>query len=137
MGQILGLDYGAKRCGIAATDDLRLIASGLDTVPTEKLFSFLEKYFQDHSVDIVVIGLPMDLRGQMSAIEAEIGVFIQKFQTQFPHIEVARYDERFTSKLASHYISQSGKSKKEREKKELVDKVSATLLLQNFLEQTK
>lgn len=135
MGQILALDYGGKRCGLAATDDMRIIASGLDTVPTEKLFSFFEQYFSWNKVDILVVGQPVDLRGNPSEIEQEILVFIQKFEALFPAVEVRRLDERFTSKIASHFISQSGKNKKQREKKELIDKVSATILLQNFLEQ--
>ena len=135
MGQILALDYGGKRCGLAATDDMRIIASGLDTVPTEKLFSFFEQYFSWNKVDVLVVEQPVDLRGNPSEIEQEILVFIQKFQALFPAVEVRRLDERFTSKIASHFISQSGKNKKQREKKELIDKVSATILLQNFLEQ--
>ena len=82
-----------------------------------------------------MVGQPVDLRGNPSEIEQEILVFIQKFQALFPAVEVRRLDERFTSKIASHFISQSGKNKKQREKKELIDKVSATILLQNFLEQ--
>lgn len=135
MGQILAVDYGKARCGIAATDDMKMIASGLDTVPTGKLPEFLKTYISENQVEILVVGLPVDLRGQMSEIETDISEFIKTFETMFPGIRVERFDERFTSKMASFFISQSGKSKKKRQDKGLIDKVSATLILQNFLEQ--
>ncbi len=135
MAQILAIDYGKARCGLAATDDFQIIASGLDTVETKTLFTFLAKYFSQNSVEAIVVGLPTDLKGNMSQIETEILKFLEKFRTQFPDIAINRFDERFTSKMASFYISQSGKNKKKREEKGLVDKVSATLILQNFLEQ--
>lgn len=135
MGQILAIDYGKARCGIAATDDMQIIASGLDTVETPLLIDFLKKYFAENTVEEVVIGLPIDLKGNISEIETEILKFIEKFTTEFPTIQVHRFDERFTSKMASFFISQSGKSKKKRQEKGLIDKVSATIILQNFLEQ--
>lgn len=135
MGQLLAVDYGKKRCGIAYTDDLQLIASGLTTVETSTLLDFLKKYTAENSVEGLVVGLPTDLRGEVSEIESDIRTFISVFEKEFPGIPVYRLDERFTSKMASMYISQSGKSRKERQKKELIDKVSATLILQNYLEQ--
>ena len=135
MGQIMAIDYGRKRTGIAVTDDFQIVASGLETVETEKLSSFLEKYFNENKVDEVVIGLPTDLKGNISEVETDILKFIEGFKKQFPEILVNRMDERFTSKIASYFISQSGKSKKQRQDKALIDKVSATLILQNFLEQ--
>lgn len=135
MGKILAIDYGKVRCGIAETDDMQIIASGLETVETKNIFAFLKKYFVENNVESVVIGLPTDLKGNISEIENEILVFIEKFKTEFPAIEVYRFDERFTSKMASFFISQSGKNKKKREEKGLIDKVSATIILQNFLEQ--
>lgn len=137
MAQILAIDYGKARCGLAATDDFQIIASGLETVETKNLFPFLAKYFAQNQVEAIVVGLPTDLKGNLSQIETEILKFLEKFRTQFPDITVNRFDERFTSKMASFYISQSGKNKKKREEKGLVDKVSATLILQNFLEQQK
>lgn len=134
MGQIMAIDYGKKRTGIAVTDDLQIIASGLDTVETEKLMQFLKEYFSSNTVDEVVIGLPTDLRGNLSEVETSIRGFIEVFSKEFPAMPVHRQDERFTSKIASHFISQSGKSKKQRQDKGLIDKVSATLILQNFLE---
>ena len=135
MGKIMAVDYGKKRCGIAVTDDMQIIASGLQTVETVDLFPFLAGYFTENRVEAIVVGLPTDLKGNLSEIEQEISGFIEKFKMEYPEIEVYRFDERFTSKMASFFISQSGKSKKKREEKGLVDKVSATLILQNYLEQ--
>jgi len=135
MGQILAVDFGKKRCGLAATDDLCIIASGLDTVETTALMEFLKNYFSENSVDEVVIGLPTDLKGNMSEVEQDIQKFIEEFKNEFPEVSVVRFDERFTSKIASYFISQSGKNKKQRQEKGLIDKVSATLILQQYLEQ--
>ncbi|WP_294304791.1 Holliday junction resolvase RuvX [uncultured Chryseobacterium sp.] len=135
MGQILAIDYGKARCGMAATDDMQIIASGLDTVQTPSLIGFLKKYFSENRVDEVVIGLPVDLKGNVSEVETDILKFIAIFEKEFPAVKVHRFDERFTSKMASFFISQSGKSKKQRQEKGLIDKVSATIILQNFLEQ--
>ena len=134
MGQILAIDYGKVRCGIAATDDMQIIASGLDAVATSELMLFLNKYLAQNQVDTVVIGLPTDLRGNMSEIESTILGFIETLKKDFPNLHIERFDERFTSKMASYFISQSGKSKKKRQDKGLIDKVSATLILQNYLE---
>ena len=135
MGQILAVDFGKKRCGLAATDDLRIIASGLDTVETSVLMEYLNKYFEKNTVDELVIGLPTDLKGNMSEVEQDIQKFIEEFKNEFPEVSVVRFDERFTSKIASYFISQSGKNKKQRQEKGLIDKVSATLILQQYLEQ--
>lgn len=137
MGQILAIDYGKVRTGIAVTDDMQIIASGLTTVETPKLVDFLNKYFSENSVDEVVIGLPTDLKGNISDIETEIQKFILVFEKEFPDKKINRLDERFTSKMASFFISQSGKNKKQRQEKGLIDKVSATILLQNFLDQKR
>lgn len=137
MGQILAIDYGKVRTGIAVTDDMQIIASGLTTVETPKLIDFLKKYFSENSVDEVVIGLPTDLKGNMSDIETEIQKFILVFEKEFPDKIINRLDERFTSKMASFFISQSGKNKKQKQEKGLIDKVSATILLQNFLDQKR
>lgn len=135
MKQILAIDYGKARCGIAATDDMQIIASGLDTVATASLMDFLKKYFSENRVEAIVVGLPTDLKGNISEVETDILKFIESFKNEFPEVEVHRLDERFTSKMASFFISQSGKNKKQREQKGLIDKVSATIILQNFLEQ--
>ena len=122
MGQILAIDYGKVRTGIAVTDDMQIIASGLTTVETPKLVDFLNKYFSENSVDEVVIGLPTDLKGNMSDIETEIQKFILVFEKEFTDKKINRLDERFTSKMASFFISQSGKNKKQRQEKGLIAK---------------
>ena len=134
MAQILAIDYGKVRCGIAVTDDSQIIASALETVDTSQLIPFLVNYFQENKVEEIVVGLPTDLKGQLSEIEKEIQSFIRIFENEFPKIKVSRLDERFTSKMASYFISQSGKNKKQRQEKGLIDKISATIILQNFLE---
>lgn len=135
MGQILAIDFGKKRCGVATTDDLQIVASGLDTVETTQLMAFLQNYFQQNEVEAIVVGQPVDLRGNMSEVETDILQFIKGFKKEFPNVRVERFDERFTSKIASYFISQSGKNKKQRQEKGLIDKVSATLILQQYLEQ--
>lgn len=137
MGQILAIDYGKARTGIAVTDDLQIIGSGLTTVETPKLLDFLKTYFSENNVEEIVIGLPTDLKGNMSDIETEIQKFISVFEKEFPEKKINRLDERFTSKMASFFISQSGKNKKQKQEKGLIDKVSATILLQNFLDQKR
>lgn len=135
MPKIVAIDFGAKRTGIAHTDDAQIIASSLDTIETEKLMDFFKKYLSQNQVETLVVGKPTDLKGNLSPIENEILQFLEKFSQEFPHIKIVRVDERFTSKLASYYISQSGKNKKQRQEKSLIDKVSATIILQNFLDQ--
>ena len=135
MAQIMAVDYGKKRCGVAATDDMQIIASAVDTVETLKIFDFFKNYFQLNKVEGLVVGLPIDLKGNMNEIETEISIFVKNFKAEYPEIEVFRLDERFTSKMASYFISQSGKNKKKREEKGLIDRISATIILQNFLEQ--
>ena len=137
MGKIMAIDYGKKRCGIAVTDDMQIIASGLETIETSDIFEFLKKYFVENQVDSIVVGLPTDLKGNLSEVETEILKFLERFKSEFPEVEIHRFDERFTSKMASFFISQSGKSKRKREEKGLIDKVSATILLQNFLDQKR
>ena len=94
-----------------------------------------KKYFEKNTVDEVVIGLPTDLKGNMSEVEEDIQKFIEELKNEFPEVSVERFDERFTPKIASYFISQSGKNKKQRQEKGLIDKVSATLILQQYLEQ--
>lgn len=134
MAQIMAIDYGKARTGIAVTDDMQIIASGLDTISTPKLLDFLKKYFSENEVATIVVGQPIDLRGNMSEVENDILKFVDEVRRLFPTLEIKRFDERFTSKMASYFISQSGKNKKQREQKSLIDKVSATIILQNYLD---
>ena len=134
MSKILAIDYGEKRSGLAETDDMQIVASGLAGIMTSNLISFLEKYISENSVEKIIIGLPIRLNGELSDVENSIQKLIKNITLLFPNIRVERIDERFTSKIASHYIILSGKNKKNRENKHLLDVVSATLILQNYLE---
>lgn len=134
MSKILAIDYGEKRSGLAETDDMQIVASGLAGIMTSNLIPFLEKYMSENSVEKIIIGLPVRLNGELSDVEISIQKLIKKITSLFPNIPVERVDERFTSKIASHFISLSGKNKKNRENKHLLDEVSATLILQTYLE---
>ncbi|MDG1328879.1 MAG: Holliday junction resolvase RuvX [Flavobacteriaceae bacterium] len=133
MARLLAIDYGTKRTGIAVTDELQLIASGLTTVPTEKLIPFLKKYFIDENVELVIIGEPKQKDGTHSKVEGEIKKFIQKFSELFSTIKMDRMDERFTSKIAFKTMIDSGLNKKQRQNKALIDEISATIILQDYL----
>ena len=133
-GQILAIDYGSKRCGIATTDEMQLIASGLTTVPRAELLVWLTNYLQHHEVVTLLFGEPKRLHGDASAIESDIKNFIIKLKETFPSLSIERQDERFTSKMAFETMLVSGISKKKRSDKALVDKISATLILQSYLE---
>jgi len=131
--KILALDYGKKRTGIAETDDLQLIASPLTTVPTAALWNFLEKYLSENRVETLVIGEPLREDGTYNEIEREIRSFIKRFRKQYPHIRIEREDERYTSKLAVRTIVEGGVPKKKRRDKTLTDKISAAIILQDYL----
>jgi len=133
MGRILALDYGKKRTGIAATDELQLIASGLTTVSTSDLIPFLEKYIATEEVEQIVVGEPRQMNNEPSESEALIKPFLEKFSKIFPQIPIVRQDERFTSKMAVSSMIEGGMGKKKRQNKALVDEISATLILQAFL----
>ena len=133
MARLLAIDYGTKRTGIAVTDELQLIASGLTTVPTEKLISFLKNYFIDENVELVIIGEPKQKDGTHSRVEEEIKKFIQKFSELFSAIKMDRMDERFTSKMAFQTMIDSGLNKKLRQNKALIDELSATIIVQDYL----
>lgn len=133
MGRVLALDYGSKRTGIAITDELKLIASGLTTVVTSELMSFLKNYITSEKVELVLIGEPKQKDGTHSSIEVEIQKFLKKFSKEFPDLEVKRVDERYTSKMAFQTMIDSGLKKKQRRNKALVDEISATIILQEYL----
>lgn len=133
MARILALDYGKVRTGIAVTDELQLIASGLSTVETKKLLPFLEEYTQKESVELFVVGLPKQMDNTESESEVLIKGFLNKLKARFPSIPVERQDERFTSKMAVQSMLDSGMKKKKRRDKALVDEISATLILQAYL----
>lgn len=133
MGRLLAIDYGSKRCGIAVTDEMQIIASGLTTVDTKNLITFLKTYCKDESVDLFLIGLPKQMNNQPSESEPLILKFIKILEKQIPLIPILRVDERFTSKMAFQSMIDSGLKKKQRQNKALVDEISATLILQSYL----
>jgi putative Holliday junction resolvase len=133
MSRVLALDYGSKRTGIAVSDELQLIASGLTTVETSYLLNFLKNYFLEEKVALILIGQPKRFDNSYSEIEATIQEFIVKLQNQNPEIPIKRIDERFTSKIAFQSMIESGMKKKERRNKAHVDEISATLILQSYL----
>ena len=133
MGRILAIDFGEKRCGIAITDALKLIASGLTTVGTKELLPFLKDYMQSENVELIIIGLPRQLNNELSESEAFIQLFLTEFSESFPNMPVKRVDERYTSKMAVQTMIDSGISKKRRRNKALIDEISATIILQSYL----
>lgn len=137
MGRFLSIDYGSKRCGIAVTDPLRIIAAGLTTVSPGDLLVFLETYMKEEVVDNIVIGLPLHedgSKGQLYETVLRLGLEIQK---RFPAIKLDYWDERYTSRMAKDIIRMSGAKRKKRQDKATVDKVSAGIILQEYLEQSE
>lgn len=137
MGRILAIDFGKKRTGIAVTDPLQLIANRLETVETPEIWNFLGLYLSREQVDRVLVGYPLQLNNQPSEALRFINPFIQKFRKQYPEMMVEQVDERFTSKLAQQAILAAGVKKSDRQNKGLTDGVSATIMLQSWLEQNK
>jgi len=133
MARILAIDYGIKRTGIAVTDELQIIASGLTTIPSETAIVFLKDYFSKENVAKVLIGEPKQMNGQPSESAEIIEKFVTKFQQEFPDMKVERADERFTSKMAFQTMIDSGLKKKQRQNKALIDEIAATIMLQDYL----
>jgi len=134
MARILAIDYGTKRTGIAVTDPLQIIASGLDTVPTEAVIDFLKKYFETEAVEKIIVGEPLHADGTPMEITKKVYDFVERLKKLFPQTPVHLQDERFTSKTASRLILESGAKKKKRQDKALIDKVSAAVILQEYME---
>jgi len=137
MGRILAIDYGMKRTGIAVTDDMQIIASGLTTIASETALNFLADYFAKQKVERVLIGEPKQMNGLPSESAPLIEVFVEKFIAQFPDMQLERVDERFTSKMAFQTMIDSGLKKKQRQDKALIDEISATIMLQDYLSRKK
>jgi putative holliday junction resolvase len=133
MARIMAIDYGSKRVGIAVTDSLQIIASGLTTVHSKDLIAYLEDYLKKESVECIVVGEPKTLQNEASDSARYIDPFVIHLTRKFPTIKIARYDERFTSALAHQTMLMGGLKKKDRANKETVDMVSATILLQDYL----
>ncbi len=134
MGRILAIDYGAKRTGLAVTDPLGIIATPLDFVSTHQLEEFLDDYFKKEQVDKIILGDPRNTDGSETNATELVHAFINRFKKRFPGKELILHDERFTSKMALDAMIAGGTSKKQRREKGNIDKVSATIILQSYLE---
>lgn len=133
MPRILAIDYGLKRTGIAITDEMQIIASGLTTIASETAIVFLKDYFEKEKVEKVLIGEPKQMNGEPSESNEIIEKFVNKFKGNFPKMPLERVDERFTSKMAFQTMIDSGLKKNQRKNKALVDEISATIMLQDYL----
>jgi putative Holliday junction resolvase len=134
MARILALDYGKKRTGIAVTDPLQIIATGLETVDSNELIGYLKKYMATEPVEKILIGYPLNMDDSPTDATPLVEKFIGKFKNVFPNLPIEKWDERLSSRMASAAISGMGLKKKEREKRELIDTVSAVIMLQEYLE---
>lgn len=137
MSRILAIDYGRKRTGIAVTDPMQIIASGLTTIPTHQLMDFLMKYVQQEKVERIIIGHPKQMNNEDSENMKNIVPFMNRLKKQLPDIPVELVDERFTSVLAHQAMLTGGLKKKDRQNKALVDEISATIILQSYMESRK
>jgi putative Holliday junction resolvase len=136
MGRIMAIDFGKKRVGVAVTDSLQLIATRLETVNTDQIWKFLDDYFSREDVDLVLVGYPVQLNNQPSEALRYINPFVQKFRQKYEK-EIRQVDERFSSKIAFQSMIDAGLRKSQRQNKGTIDGVSATILLQSYLEQKK
>ncbi len=134
MGRIIAIDYGRKKSGIAVTDPLQIIANGLTTVPTHKLFDFLVKYINDETVEEIIIGYPKQSTGEDSELVKYVKPFANRLRKHYPDLPIKWVDERYTSKMAFQTMIDAGLKKMARRDKMLVDKISATIILQTYLE---
>ena len=135
MARIIAIDYGQKRVGFAVTDELRICANALDTVHVTQAFDYLKNYVEKEKVDVIVIGEPRKLDNTPSDSTRFIEPFVNRVKKAFPAIQIVRVDERFTSRIAFQTMIDAGLKKKERQNKALVDKISATIILQTYLQQ--
>jgi putative holliday junction resolvase len=135
MGRILAMDYGMKRTGLAVTDPLKIIATGLTTVDTPQLFNFLKDYIKKEVVDLFLIGEPKNLDDSDTHITQQVAAVILRLKKEFPQIPVQGVDERYTSKMASRAMVEMGMKKKQRRDKKIIDEIAATIMLQEYLQQ--
>lgn len=134
MPRIIAIDYGSKRVGLAVTDPLKILANGLTTVHSKDVIKFLEDYLKREEVECIVVGEPKTLRNEPSDSARFIEPFVRHLRNKFPNMKIERYDERFTTAMAHQAMLLGGLKKKARQNKETVDMVSATIILQNYLE---
>lgn len=137
MGRILAIDYGKKRVGLAVTDPNQIIATRLTTVAAQEIWEFLAVYFVKEKVDKVIVGYPLQMNNQPSEAVIYINPFLKKFQKTYPEMPLEQVDERFTSKMAFQTMIDAGLKKKDRQNKETIDAISATIILQSYLEHKK
>jgi len=137
MGRIMAIDYGRKRCGIAVTDPLRIIATGLTTVRACDLLAFIQDYIKTEPVDFIVVGEPKDMHNNPSESARYIEPFLKQLKKVLPDMEIKRFDERFTSVMAHQTMLDAGLGRKQRQNKELVDSISATIILQSYMASLK
>ena len=137
MGRILAIDFGKKRIGLAVTDPLKIIATGLTTVSNKEVLDFLKKYIANENVECIIVGDPKKLNNTPSSIAFEANRFVQKLKELFPTMKIEREDERFTSIMAQQTMLMGGLKKSDRQNKETVDMISATIILQGYLEKSK
>ena len=137
MARILSIDYGKKRTGLAVTDPLKIIATGLATIETPKLLTYLKDYFSKEQVEEVIIGMPVNWDDSDTHATPLVKKFIEQFKKNFPTIPIKEVDERFTSKLASQAMLEMGLKKKQRQNKALVDEIAAAIMLQEYLQRGK
>ena len=137
MGRILAIDYGKKRVGLAVSDPLKIIATRLTTVPSKEIWNFLEDYLVKEEVELVLVGYPRQLNNEPSEAIQYINPFIKKLQSKFNKLPIKLVDERFTSKLAFQAMIDAGVKRNDRRDKEIIDSVSATIILQSYLEELK
>lgn len=137
MARILAIDYGRKRVGLAVTDPAKIIATRLTTVPSNQIWDYIDEYFRKETVETVVVGYPRQLNNEASEAVRYINPFLRKFQQKYPEMRLELADERFTSKLAFQTMIDGGLKKEKRQDKALVDGISATIILQTFLEQKR
>ena len=137
MGRIIAIDYGKKRSGIAVTDTLQIVANGLTTVPTHTLLNFIKDYVSTESVDRIVVGLPKQMNNQPSENMKRIQPFVNRMRKELPEIPIEMYDERFTSVLAHRAMIDGGMKKMARRDKAIVDEISATIILNDYLESSQ
>lgn len=133
MGCLVGIDYGTKRTGLAYTDPNKIIASGLKNLPTYQVISYLKQFCETETVDCFIVGKPLQKDGTPSEVESKIKVFVEELKRNFPDCKIERYDERFTSKMALQAMIDGGLKKRQRSDKGMVDQVSATIILQSYL----
>lgn len=134
MGRIIAIDYGRKRVGLAVTDPLRIIATGLDTVPASQIINYLKEYLSQNAIDVFLVGYPKQMNNELSEAIQYIDPFIAKLKKEFPNVPVVLADERFTSKIAMRTMIEGGMKKTDRRDKAMIDKISAVIMLQSYLE---